>query len=133
MLCLQSSEVKKLVIAGSLLAALGFLIVVLAPGIAIAVTGYILIGFGCCSIVPILFRAAANIPGLSPVEGFAMVTTGGLVGFLVGPSIIGFVSEEVGLSKALSLLILMTLLASVAAWQNKFLSDKKRTTKIINE
>jgi len=124
---------KKLVIASSLLAALGFLTVVMASGIAVAVAGYILIGFGCCSIVPILFRTAANIPGLSPVEGFAMVTTGGLVGFLAGPSIIGFVSEEVGLSKALSLLIIMTLLAVVAAWQNKFLADKNDKTKFINE
>jgi MFS family permease len=115
---------KKLVVGGSLLASVGFLTVVLAPGISIAVAGYILIGFGCCCIVPILFRAAANIPGLSPVEGFAMVTTGGLVGFLAGPSIIGFISEQMGLSKALSLLIFMTLFAALAAWRNKFIGGK---------
>ncbi|MGG9972056.1 MFS transporter [Ferruginibacter sp. SUN002] len=118
---------KKLVIAGSLLASLGFLIVVLAPGIVVAIAGYILIGLGCCCTVPILFRASANIPGLSSVEGFAMVTTGGLVGFLVGPSIVGFISEKAGLAKGLSLLILMTLLAALAAWKNKFLSNKKST------
>ncbi|UAY51539.1 MFS transporter [Ferruginibacter albus] len=115
---------KKLVISGSLLAAAGFLAVVLAPAIPVAIAGYILVGFGCCCTVPILFRASANIPNVGAVEGFAMITTGGLIGFLTGPSIIGFISEEAGLSKALSLLIIMTLLAGFAAWKNKFLTNK---------
>jgi MFS family permease len=116
---------KRIVIAGSLLASFGFLTVVLAPIIPVAIAGYIMVGFGCCCTVPVLFRASANIPGVSTVEGFAMITTGGLIGFLAGPSVIGFISEKAGLSKALSLLILMTLLAGYAAWRNKFLIDKK--------
>jgi len=119
---------KKVVIAGALLSAAGFLIVVAAPVVAVAIAGYILVGFGCSCIVPVLFRASANIPGVSTVEGFAMVTTGGLIGFLTGPSVIGFISEKAGLSKALSLLILMALLAAVAAWRNKFLLNKEPLT-----
>jgi MFS family permease len=115
---------KKVVITGCLLAATGFLIVVLASSVAIAIAGYVMIGFGCCCIVPVLFSAAANIPGVSAVEGFAMVTTGGLIGFLTGPSIIGFISEKINLSAGLSLLILMTLTASVVAWRNNFLENK---------
>jgi hypothetical protein len=116
---------KKTVIIGSLLAAAGFLLVVLSPFIGFAVVGYLIIGFGCSGIVPILFRASGNIPGLSKVEGFAMVTTGGLIGFLAGPSLIGFISEKAGLSKALSLLILMMVIAAIVGWRNKFLADKK--------
>jgi MFS family permease len=115
---------KNTVIAGCLLAAIGFLIVVVAPAVPIAITGYVIIGFGCSSIVPVLFRASANIPGLSRVQGFAMVTTGGLMGFLAGPSVIGFISEKSGLSKALSLLVLMTVIAAIAAWRNKFLVNR---------
>jgi predicted MFS family arabinose efflux permease len=115
---------KKTVIAGSLLAATGFLLVVLSPFIGLTIIGYIIIGFGCSGIVPILFRASGNIPGLSKVEGFAMVTTGGLIGFLAGPSVIGFVSEKAGLSKALSLLIFMMIIAAVVGWRNKFLVSK---------
>ena len=121
---------KKIVIAGSLLASLGFLTVVTTSIVPIAILGYIMVGFGCCCTVPVLFRASANIPGLSSVEGFAMVTTGGLIGFLTGPSIIGFISEKAGLSKALSLLILMTLLAGVAAWRNKFILNKPATEEL---
>lgn len=116
---------KTIVIAGCLLAATGFLIVVSAPMVIVAIAGYVLIGCGCSCIVPVLFSASANIPGVSTVEGFAMVTTGGLIGFLAGPSVIGFISEKAGLSKGLSLLILMALAAAFAAWRNKFLVNKK--------
>lgn len=116
---------KKTVIAGALTAAAGFLIVVVSPYIGLAIAGYVIIGFGCSGIVPILFRASANIPGLSKVEGFAMVTTGGLIGFLAGPSVIGFISEKASLSKGLSLLIVMMITAAIVAWRNKFLANKK--------
>ncbi|MEI9943966.1 MAG: MFS transporter [Chitinophagaceae bacterium] len=116
---------KRVVIGGSMLAALGFLVVVLAPTVIIAILGYILVGFGCCCIVPVLFSASANIPGVSTVEGFAMVTTGGLIGFLSGPSIIGFISQKTNLSTGLSLLILLAMTAAVVAWRNKFLISKR--------
>lgn len=116
---------KKMVIAGAVMAAVGFLLVVITNNAGVAIAGYINIGLGCSGIVPILFRASGNIPGLSKVEGFAMVTTGGLIGFLAGPSVIGFISEKADLSKALSLLIVMMLTAAVVAWRNKFLADKK--------
>jgi len=116
---------KKVVITGALFAATGFLIVVLTPAVPIAIAGYVLIGFGCCCIVPVLFSAATTIPGVSAVEGFAMVTTGGLIGFLTGPSVIGFIAEKINLSTGLSLLVLLMLTAAIVAWRNKFLETKK--------
>jgi biotin transporter BioY len=59
------------------------------------------------------------------VEGFAMVTTGGLIGFLTGPSLIGMISEKTDLSKGLSLLILLTIAAAIVAWRNGFLVKKE--------
>jgi len=116
---------KRVVITGALLAATGFLVVVLAPVVAVAIAGYILIGFGCCCIVPVLFSASVTIPGVTAVEGFAMVTTGGLIGFLTGPSLIGFISEKVNLSTGLSLLILLMITVAIVAWRNQFLESKK--------
>ncbi len=116
---------KRIVIAGCLLASLGFVLVVFAPVITVSLIGYVCIGFGCSCIVPVLFSASTTIPGVSKVEGFAMVTTGGLIGFLAGPSLIGIISEKINLSTGLSLLIVLTLSASFIAWQNKFLTKKK--------
>lgn len=116
---------KRVVVTGALLAATGFLIVVLAPAVSIAIGGYVLIGFGCCCIVPVLFSAATTIPNVSAVEGFAMVTTGGLIGFLTGPSVIGLISEKINLSAGLSLLVLLMLTGALVAWKNQFLEAKR--------
>jgi MFS family permease len=115
---------KNIVVGGCLVATIGFIMVVTAPVVLMAIVGYVMVGIGCSSIVPVLFSASANIPGVSTVEGFAMVTTGGIIGFLTGPSLIGFISEKTDLSKALSLLIVMALLAAVVAWRNQFLINK---------
>ena len=115
---------KEVVITGCLLAAIGFSLVVLATSVIVAIAGYVLVGFGCSCIVPVLFSASGNIPGVSPVEGYAMVTTGGLIGFLAGPSVIGFISEKSTLATGLSLIILLTLVAAYVAWKNKFLTNK---------
>jgi MFS family permease len=116
---------KKVVLAGTMLAAVGFLMVVLSFSVIMAIAGYVLIGFGCSCIVPVLFSASASIPGVTPVEGFAMVTTGGLIGFLTGPSIIGFISEHASLSKGLSLLIFLMIAAALIAYKNPFIAHKK--------
>jgi MFS family permease len=121
---------KNIVIIGSLLGALGFIIVVFAPVTVVAILGFILVGIGCSCIVPVLFSASANIQGVSPVQGFAMVTTGGLIGFLAGPSVIGFISEAINLSTGFAFVFLMTLLAAFTAWQNKFLQNKKQITDV---
>jgi hypothetical protein len=57
-----------------------------------------------------------------------MVTTGGLIGFLTGPSLIGFISEKINLSAGFSLLIFLALAGAAAAWQNNFFSKKKTLT-----
>jgi MFS family permease len=112
---------KKIVLLGCSLAAVGFLLVATVQWIPISILGYILIGIGCSCTVPVLFSASAAIPGVSVVEGFAMVTTGGLIGFLAGPSVIGFLAEKSSLPTALSLLIIMLVLAFGVAWRNQFL------------
>jgi len=122
---------KRVVIAGALIAAIGFTVVVFAHVVPLAIVGYVLIGLGCCCIVPVLFSTSGKIPGVSPVEGFAMVTTGGLIGFLTGPSLIGLISQKLNLSTALSLLILLMLVAAIVAWRNQFLDSKKKFTEVI--
>jgi MFS family permease len=118
---------RRVVMTGTLLACAGFILVATSFHFIIALLGFILIGFGCSGIVPVLFRAGSNIPDVSPVEGFAMVTTGGLIGFLTGPSLIGIISEITNLRIALLLIIVMTLLACYAGWRNQFLNDKMIT------
>lgn len=122
---------KKTVMTGCLLAAVGFALVVFTQNIYMALLGYVIIGLGCSGIVPILFRASSSIPGLSKVEGFAMVTTGGLIGFLAGPSLIGVLSEKTGLAPAFLLLVVLSIVAVLVAWRNPFL--QKNNIELANE
>lgn len=115
---------KRIVIAGASLASVGFVLVVFAPYVTLAIAGYLMVGFGCSCIVPVLFSTSGNIPDINPVDGYAMVTTGGLIGFLSGPSLIGLISEKANLATGLSLLILLTAVAAIIAWQNKLLVNK---------
>jgi MFS family permease len=112
---------KKVVVFGAILAALGFGLVAFSTSILMAICGYIFVGFGCCTIVPVLFSAAANIPKLSPVQGFAMVTSGGLIGFLTGPSLIGLISEKYNLATGFCLIIVLMCLVAVVGYRNKVL------------
>lgn len=112
---------KKVVVVGSLLAAFGFLLVVIASAPWLAITGFTIVGIGCSCIVPILINAAAIVPGVSPVIGISAVFSGGLIGFLTGPSVIGILSEKFNLSIGLSFVLLLCILAAIAAMQNRYL------------
>jgi MFS family permease len=113
---------KKIVIAGSLVAAAGFMLVVFFSFHFTAIAGFALIGLGYSCIVPILFSAAANVRGVSPAMGIASMASGGLVGLFFGPAVIGLIAEKTSLSTGLSFVLLLSLLSALVAGRNKFLA-----------
>ena len=113
---------KKIVIAGSLTAATGFLLAIAFPYKGMAIAGFSLVGIGYACIVPILFSAAANVPGISAAMGISSIASGGLIGFLFGPSVIGLLSEKVNLATGLSFILVLNLVAAFIATRNKFLA-----------
>lgn len=72
-------------------------------------------GVGLANVVPILFWAAANIPGISAGYGLAAVTTCGYSSFLAGPAIVGFIAQQTSLSFALSLVAVICIGMSIPA------------------
>jgi MFS family permease len=92
----------------------GLIAVLLLPNPILAIAGFIVVGLGISNLVPILFGAAGRDPVLGPGPGIAAVTTVGYFGFLIGPPLIGFVSEFSSLSLALSLVALFGLI--MATW-----------------
>lgn len=113
---------KKIVVFGSLVAAAGFLLALSLPFKTTAIAGFTIVGLGFSCIVPILFSAAANVRGVSPAMGIASITSGGLIGFLFGPSIIGLLSEKINLAAGLSLVLLLSLASAFVGARNKFLA-----------
>ena len=100
---------------GTLLAALGLGIAVVAPHPAVAIAGFAGVGFGYAGVVPILFRAGAKAPGFSAGTGIAAVASAGYAGFLAGPPVIGFVAELVGLGGGLALVAALSAGVALAA------------------
>ena len=102
-------------LSGILIAA-GLLTAVLLPNIATATIGFLLVGFGVSSVVPIVFSLAGKSTNMSPSAALASVSTISFLGFLIGPPIIGFVAELTSLRISFLIIALLgfgtTLLAS---------------------
>ena len=100
---------------GSLIGAAGMLLAVVVPFSAAAILGFFLVVAGFATIVPILFSQASKEAGATPGTAIASVATGGIIGFLVGPPLIGFIGEVAGLSAGFTFLALLALTASLLA------------------
>lgn len=100
---------------GSLVAIVGFAILLLVPMTAIAMGGFLLIGFGASNIVPVLFRKAGSQHAMPPALAIAAVTTVGYAGILVGPAAIGFVAKAVGLQSAFWMLAALMAVITLTA------------------
>jgi predicted MFS family arabinose efflux permease len=91
-------------IAGSLLAIAGFVVLLAAPVALLAMTGFVLIGLGASNLVPILFRRAGSQTAMPVGLAVAAITTTGYAGVLAGPAGIGFVAEIASLPAAFAML-----------------------------
>jgi fucose permease len=109
----------RLVSGGGVVAGAGFGLALLLDAPVPALAGFACLGAGMASIVPIVFRAGGQVPGLTPALGLAAVTTMGYVGFLLGPPLIGGLAELVGLPLALSLLVVLAVAVAALASTTK--------------
>jgi MFS family permease len=97
--------------AGGLVSLAGVLLTVTGPGLASAYLGAVLWALGVCLVFPAAVSAGGEVPE-RPQDAIAAVTTIGYGGFLVGPPLIGLLAEQVGLGRAL--LVLLVLAAGIA-------------------
>jgi MFS family permease len=94
---------------GAALSASGIALACAIPHPAAVTVGLTLTGVGQANIVPLLFSAAGRVPGVAPGAGIAMAATMGYGAFLLGPPMIGFVADAVGLRTALLILVAAAL------------------------
>jgi MFS family permease len=72
-----------------------------------AVVGFALCGLGIANAVPLLFSAAGRLD--PPGPSLAATFTVGYTGFIVGPPVIGFLADRIGLPETLALLVVSAL------------------------
>lgn len=110
--------------AGGLLAAAGMALAWVGPSWHLTLVGFGLMGFGCATLVPAAFAAAARVPGLAHGTGVAVLGWGMRLGFLVTSPVIGVIADTAGLRHA----VLVPLIAGlVAAWMTTRLRPRATT------
>jgi MFS family permease len=80
-----------------------------------AIAGFAALGLGLAGVVPTLFRAGADQPGVSTGPALAVVSSFGYLGFLAGPPMIGGVAQLTSLRLACGLLALAGLIVIALA------------------
>jgi predicted MFS family arabinose efflux permease len=84
-------------IGSGILAVAGFVVLLTAPIVVVALSGFLLIGLGAANIVPVLFRRAGSQTAMPPALAISAITTMGYAGILLGPGALGFVAKIIGL------------------------------------
>lgn len=106
--------VKTLQISG-LVSAAGMMGGAIAPSDILAIASFAFAGLGIANMVPIMFSAAGNHPGMAAGSAISTVTMVGYAGILVAPSSIGYIAEHIGFRFTYAALALLLLLVTALA------------------
>ncbi|MEA2385247.1 MAG: hypothetical protein QOH72_5218 [Solirubrobacteraceae bacterium] len=99
----------------ALIAGAGMTLAVLAPGPAVAIAGYAILGLGVATIVPIAFTLGGTAEGVPPAWAISRVTMLGYAGLFSSPPAIGLVAQVTGLAAALAIpAVLLVLVAPLS-------------------
>lgn len=96
-----------------LLTTVGLLTAISFPHVLPATIGFMLVGAGVSSIIPLVYSAAGRSKVLSPGVAIAAVSTVGYMGFLFGPPFIGFIAHRFNLQASLGLVAILGLVITV--------------------
>jgi MFS family permease len=112
--------IKRILQWSGVLTAGGLLTAVAFPWLFPAIVGFLLVGAGVSSVVPLVYSAAGRSKTMSPGVALAAVSTLGYLGFLFGPPFIGFIAQALNLRVSLGLIAILGSLITVMAARTKF-------------
>jgi MFS family permease len=112
--------IKKMLQISGTLTATGLLTAILFPWLFPALFGFLLVGAGVSSVIPLVYSAAGRSKVLSPGIALAAVSTIGYLGFLFGPPFIGFIAQAFNLRVSLGLIALLGSVIVLMASKTRF-------------
>ncbi|MFI6520176.1 MFS transporter [Spirillospora sp. NPDC050679] len=95
--------------------ALGMLVVVLAPAAPVAIAGFFLTGLVVCTVVPTTISLAGTAAPGQPAAAVAQVGAMGYGGLLLGPVVVGFLSDATSLRVGVGVVVVLALLIAAGA------------------
>jgi MFS family permease len=111
----------KLIIGGGLIAGIGLALGLILGGVAGVIFGWLSIGIGFSTVIPMLFSQAGEIAksktelNFAPSEAVATVSGIAYFGFLVGPPTLGFLGDLIGLRWAMMVPAILAIAMVLAA------------------
>ena len=106
---------KKVLQLSATLIAAGLFTAILFPYLATAVIGFLLVGLGVSSVVPLVYSLAGKSGTMQPGLALAAVSSISFLGFLIGPPLIGFIAEAAGLRFSFALIAVIGLFPAILA------------------
>lgn len=111
---------KTILTCSGIFTAIGLLTAVIFPVLPVAIIGFLLVGMGTSSVIPLVYSAVGKSKTMSPGVALAAVSTLGFFGLLLGPPIIGFVAGAASLRWSFLLIAGMGMMVSGLSWKLKF-------------
>lgn len=110
---------KRTMQISGMLTATGLLIAVIFPHLYTALIGFLFVGAGVSSVVPMVYSAAGKSKTMSPGVALAAVSTIGFMGFLIGPPMIGFIAGLASLRASFTLIAMMGICVTIVSTKAK--------------
>lgn len=107
--------IKKVLQLSATLISAGLFISILFPYMATAVIGFLMVGLGVSSVVPLIYSLAGKSGTMQPGLALAAVSSISFLGFLIGPPLIGFIAEAAGLRFSFALIAVIGLFPALLA------------------
>lgn len=104
---------KRMVQLSGLLIFSGMMIAVLFPSLIIATIGFMIVGLGVSSIIPLMYSTAGKVKEVASGIAIATVSGVGFFGFLMGPPLIGYIAELTGLPVSFAVIALLGIVISL--------------------
>ncbi|WP_235533624.1 MULTISPECIES: MFS transporter [unclassified Roseateles] len=105
----------RLMRASGVLAAAGMVLALAVDSPVVALVGFAFVGLGLSNVVPVLFSAAAQVPGVAPAHGIAAVSGVGYLGMMAGPPLIGLIAEHSSLTIGLLVVVVFAVVMALSA------------------
>ena len=116
---------RMLQISGTMISS-GLLISVIFPYLISATAGFLLVGFGVSSVVPIVYGLAGKSTTMTPGAALAAVSSIGFLGFLIGPPVIGFIAQLISLRWSFAFIALLGFGTALLAGKLKIPEDLRK-------
>ncbi len=114
---------KRVLRISGIMISTGLFISVLFPYLATAALGFIIVGLGVSSIVPMVYSSAGKVPNVSPGIALASVSSISYLGFLMGPPLIGYIAELASLRWSFAVIGLAGFTIALLVSKLKVLND----------